>query len=284
MIKNKSFFKKYSLFTLIFTLLVILWGAWVRLSHSGEGCGSDWPLCKGSLLPEETSASFIEWFHRLSSGLSLIFVIILFILSLKIYPKKHLLRKLTSFALLFIIIEALIGAVLVLSSFVGANSSTLRVLVFLFHLLNSLFLISTLALCWEGSFFNKLNWKKSILPFLIAFPILILTGGIASLAGTLFPANSLIEAFLLDWAPSSHITLKLRPLHPLIAGLFIVFFWFKAKPFGIYKRTFQLLVFAFLFGATTLLLLSPVGMKLIHLLVAYMIGIILTLNSTYFTK
>ena len=281
---SKIFFKKYSLFTLIFTLGVILWGAWVRLSHSGEGCGSNWPLCKGSVLPENTMASFIEWFHRFTSGLSLLFIIGLFILSLKIYPKKHLVRKLASFALIFILIEALIGAVLVLSSLVGSNSSHLRVGVFIFHLLNSLFLIITLTLCWKGSFSHQIKWKKPLVYFLITFPLLILTGGIASLAGTLFSAKSLNEAYLMDWLPSSHITLKLRPLHPLFAGLFVIFFGVLARPYKTYKRTFYFIIFAVLFGITTLLLLSPLGMKLIHLLIAYALGIILTIKSAYFIK
>ena len=281
---NKKFFQKYTFFTLIFTLGVILWGAWVRLSHSGEGCGSDWPLCEGALLPQETSAAFIEWFHRLTSGLSLVFILVLFVLSYKIYPKKHLIRKLSALALAFIFIEALIGAVLVLASLVGSNLSLLRMGVFLFHLFNSLLLVGTLSLCWKGAHFEKLKWKKPIVYFLIAFPALILTGGVASLAGTLFPSESLSEAFALDWLATSHIALKLRPLHPLFAGLFLVFLGVFAQPFQVYKKTFYLFVFAFLFGLSTLLLLSPIGMKLGHLLIAYILGITLTLKSAYFIQ
>ena len=278
---NKSFFKKYSLFTLCFTLGVILWGAWVRLSHSGDGCGSDWPLCKGALIPQEQSA-LIEWIHRLTSGLSFLFILGLFILAFNIYPKKHLVRRLSVYALFFVSVEALIGAILVLASLTESNPSSLRLGVFLFHLINSLLLVKALTLCWKGTYFDKFKWKKPAVYFLIAFPCLILTGGIASLAGTLFPSQSLSEAFLLDWLPSSHITLKLRPLHPLLAGIFIIFFGFFMKPIRIYRRLFYCFIFAFLFGLATLLSLSPLVMKLTHLLIAYLLAVFLIQQSTYF--
>ena len=32
-------------------LLVIVWGAYVRASFSGDGCGDHWPLCNGQVIP-----------------------------------------------------------------------------------------------------------------------------------------------------------------------------------------------------------------------------------------
>ena len=52
-----------------FTILSILWGAWVRISGSGNGCGSSWPLCGGVIIPEaEHKKTWIEFIHRLMTG------------------------------------------------------------------------------------------------------------------------------------------------------------------------------------------------------------------------
>ncbi len=269
---NKKKFKKYSFFTLVFTILTILWGAWVRISVSGDGCGNHWPLCKQSFLPDDSFA-LIEWLHRLTSGLCLLFILVLWILSFKIYPKKHLLRKLSSLSFLLILIEALIGAVLVLGNLVGLNESYFRVSVLAFHLINSLILVASLTLCWQASLWDKIKVKTPPFYFLLAFPILALTGNIASLAGVLFPTESLSQALALDFLPTAHITLKLRPLHPLFATLFLIIlgvFTFSEKTL---KSIAIFTLFAFLFGFATLVSLSPLWMKLSHLLIAYILWI-----------
>ena len=273
---SKETFKKYSLFSLIFTLGVILWGAWVRFSHSGDGCGNDWPLCKGRLTPDSFSA-LMEWIHRATSGFSLLVVFALVFLAFKIYPKKHLVRKLSSAAGLLILVEALIGAVLVLASLTGSDSSGLRVAVLACHLINSLLLIATLTLCWQSAFSERIAVKKPHIYFVCVFPILALTGSIASLAGTLFPSESLTQSFLLDFLPESHITLKLRPLHPLLALGFTVFclIVFAEKK----KLLAGMAVVALCSGVVTLISLSPTWLKLSHLFIAYTFWIILVKNA-----
>ncbi|MDE0092688.1 MAG: COX15/CtaA family protein, partial [Oligoflexia bacterium] len=234
-----SFFKNYSLFTLIFTLLTIFWGAWVRLSLSGDGCGNSWPLCENKVFPENIKA-LTEWMHRLSSGLSLIFIFILLVMAFKIYPKNHGVRWFSTASFILILIEALIGAGLVLSGLVGLNTETLRVLVLAVHSVNSLLLVGALTLCYKMSCWEKrgekitenLKLKSPMIFFVLLFPLLALTGNIASLAGQLFPSESLSSALALDLLPSAHISLKIRPFHPLLAVSFLlglVFFAFSKK-------------------------------------------------------
>ena len=277
---TKKTFGKFSFFSLVFTLGVILWGAWVRFSHSGDGCGNDWPLCKGGFTPDSLSA-LMEWIHRATSGLSLLIVFALVFLAFKVYPKNHLVRKLSSAAGLLILIEALIGAVLVLASLTGSDSSGLRVIVLAFHLINSLLLAAALTLCRQSAFSEKITVKKPHIYFVGVFPLLALTGSIASLAGTLFPSESLTQAFLLDFMPESHITLKLRPLHPLLALGFaagcLIIFPKKQKLLG------GMAVISLLSGLITLLSLSPVWLKLSHLLIAYILWIILIQSAFLFT-
>ena len=46
--------------------LLIVLGGWVRITGSGMGCGDDWPLCNGRIIPPLSDpATFIEWSHRL---------------------------------------------------------------------------------------------------------------------------------------------------------------------------------------------------------------------------
>ena len=42
-------FAKYAWGVLAYNLVVILWGAFVRATGSGAGCGSHWPLCNGEV-------------------------------------------------------------------------------------------------------------------------------------------------------------------------------------------------------------------------------------------
>ena len=274
---NKNFFKKYSLFVLGFTLLTILWGAWVRISLSGDGCGQHWPLCNEAILPNSIEA-LVEWLHRLTSGIAFLFVLILFIFALIIYPKKHLVRKLSSLAFILMIVEALIGALLVLAKLVTIDQSTLRVFVLAFHLINSLILVGALSLCYSASLFDKIKLQKPHVYFLLAFPVLALTGNIASLAATLFPTSSLAQSLALDFAENAHITVQLRPFHPMLAIAFLVALVMVAYSSPAFKSLKWVSVFAFFavaFGFATLLSLSPVWMKIAHLFIAYMLWIVL---------
>lgn len=60
---------------LAYNILVVLWGAFVRATGSGAGCGSHWPLCNGTVIPRAPEvATMIEFTHRLTSGIALLLV------------------------------------------------------------------------------------------------------------------------------------------------------------------------------------------------------------------
>src|SRR5438094_5147424 len=57
----------------IFTYLLIILGAIVRITGSGLGCGEHWPLCNGKLLPPLDLPTLIEYGHRLvAAGVSVL--------------------------------------------------------------------------------------------------------------------------------------------------------------------------------------------------------------------
>lgn len=276
----------------------------MRLSLSGDGCGESWPLCNEGLFPEGVQA-WIEWIHRFSSGLALLFVLALWILSRFVYSKNQAPRFFAFWSWIFIGIEALIGAILVLSGLVALNTKTIRILVLAIHSVNSFLLVGSLTLAHksslQASFFKANSFKdnvskktlslrkqiifnKPLIHFVCAFPVLALTGNIASLAGQLFPSVSLASALALDLMPSAHLSLKIRPFHPLLASLFLIVLTslaFKQKKLWLPVLATFLVVSV---GFATLLSLSPISMKIIHLVFAYSLGILLIWHAITFKK
>ncbi|MCA1632156.1 MAG: COX15/CtaA family protein [Acidobacteria bacterium] len=79
-----------------FNLAVILWGAYVRATGSGAGCGSHWPLCNGEVVPQAAAVggkTLIEFAHRATSGLAFLLVVALVIRVFRAFPKGHAARS-----------------------------------------------------------------------------------------------------------------------------------------------------------------------------------------------
>ena len=272
---TKKRFQQYSFLVLAFALLTIFWGAWVRLSFSGDGCGASWPLCNGHLLPDKGPA-LIEWIHRLTSLICLVLTLALRAFASKVYRLQNApAKKSAQAALIFIFIEALIGALLVTSGLVAGDQSNMRVLILSLHLVNSLFLTAALGLCFKTALWPSFKIKKPLIYFALAFIAIALLGNVASLAGQLFPVSSLKEALYLDFLPSSHISLRLRILHPLLAVLFLTamgaFVFFKGEK--LLKILWAGAGAVALAGFLTWALASPLLMKMLHLILAYLLWI-----------
>lgn len=250
-----------------YTLLVILWGAWVRISHSGNGCGDHWPLCDGAFIPTGgTHKTWTEYFHRLMSG-SYGLIVIYFFFRFRKINLGPAFQNANWGLLILMILEALIGALLVKGQLVTENDSVMRLLVMSFHQLNSFLLTGVtylMHLIVSGQTFTK-HLKKTML---VVFLILPVTGAIASLSSTLFPTISVWQGILDDLSHDQHLFIRLRILHPLLAVLvasgLVYFLYLKNQT----RIAFEFLV-ALVIGVVTLLTLSPVYLKLTHLLIAH---------------
>lgn len=270
--------------TILYAVLIILWGAFVRISGSGDGCGKHWPLCQGVLLPQGDVAyqlqTWIEFIHRAKSGLFGLLVFALWLVSYRLFPKGHLARKAAFATLIFTVIEALLGALLVIKGYVDTDQSLGRVLSQGFHLANTLLLLGSLAALWAWSKYLRprfdFSYKTLIILGLCGFFLIGVSGSIASLSNTLFPSQSLTEAISKDLAESSHIILRFRIFHPLMAVLFSSLLLYliislrnrsNQRPF-LSMALPWIIIGALGFGAATLLMLSPIWMKLTHLLIA----------------
>src|ERR1700743_2806088 len=59
----------FAWFAVFYNVAVILWGALVRATGSGAGCGNHWPLCNGQVIPiSPTLHTVIEFTHRCMTG------------------------------------------------------------------------------------------------------------------------------------------------------------------------------------------------------------------------
>ena len=148
-----SRFAVFAWCVLAYNLAVILWGAFVRATGSGAGCGNHWPLCNGVVVPlAPQTATLIEFGHRLTSGLSLVLVVVLAVWGFRSYHKGSPVRIGVSASFFFVLAEALIGAGLFLFHLVTDNASVARTVSMALHLINTFLLLAALSLtAWWAS-------------------------------------------------------------------------------------------------------------------------------------
>lgn len=287
--RNQKKITHFSLFVIVYNLFVILFGAFVRASGSGAGCGQNWPLCNGEIVPGNAQIeTIIEFTHRLTSGFSLILIVVLFFWVFKIYPLGSKIRKAVALGLLFVILEAIVGAGLVLFQLVNQNDSVARAVVIAFHLINTYLLLGSILLVYIWSK-NGDNLKLpsirfgKILIIIATLGLLILgsSGAITALGDTLFPPESLSEGLMQDFDQSTHFLIQLRIYHPLVAvtmAFIIYIFVKKLKKFCTSSRCIKyanFLLVGFIgqifVGTVNVLLLAPIWMQIIHLFIADLI-------------
>lgn len=293
-------FAAFAWTVLAYNILVILWGMVVRATGSGTGCGEHWPLCQGAVIPHAAEIStLIEFAHRVSSGIAVLLVVALVIVAFGRYSKGHSVRLFAFASLFFTFTEGLIGAALVLFGETGGNASLSRVLILSFHLVNTFLLLACLALtAWSAKeelpvgarMGGDLGVKRPHIIYGAALAgtlLLGVSGSIAALADTLFPAASPIQGFRWDFSSGSNPLLHLRVIHPAIAVVvagFLLILTASAlhKPSSdACRRLAQVLAALVLlqlsFGVLNILLLAPLWMQALHLLTADLIWITLVL-------
>lgn len=283
---------RYSWFVLAYNLFVVVFGAFVRATGSGAGCGSHWPACQGVIIPRAPAIeTIIEYTHRLTSGLTIVFIAILLVWTWRTYSKGSWLRKTSAAAVFFIIVEALLGAGLVLFNLVLNNASLTRAFTMMAHLVNTFFLLASLACTALFLTFGQpqklKNTKGTLALFsvgVVGFFILGASGSIAALGDTLFPSSSLLAGIQQDFSQTSNYLLHLRIYHPLIAitvgGIALLFALLARRqnpdnPKISVTSTIliSLVLFQLCMGALNVVLLAPVWLQLVHLLVTCLLWI-----------
>ena len=140
---------------LAYTILVILWGAFVRATGSGAGCGNHWPLCNGAVIPRpEQVETVIEFTHRAMTGVLVPFAVLVVVWILRRLDRNHPARKAGIWSLIFLLVESLIGAGLVRFELVADDASAARAIAISVHLVNTFLLLAsqTLTAWWVSGY------------------------------------------------------------------------------------------------------------------------------------
>ncbi|MDE3200055.1 MAG: COX15/CtaA family protein [Acidobacteriota bacterium] len=277
--------RRFAWAVLVYFIAVILWGTLVRATGAGAGCGDHWPLCNGTVVQHSPSVdTMIEFTHRITSGISLFAVIGLLVWVLRATPKGHLARAATWASLAFTLVEAILGALLVKLGLTAQSTSPLRAPYLALHLSNTLLLLAalTLAAHFLGRTKGYLRSEvKLVAPIRSALPILVLlvvgvSGSLAALGDTLFPATSLSQAFAQDLSSKSAWLVRWRWTHPtlaFLASVFLIWLLMRAVKHKSYWKNGRLaglvlvlLGIQYMLGLLDVALLAPVWLQVTHLL------------------
>lgn len=277
--------------TLAYTVAVIIFGGIVRATGSGAGCGSHWPLCNGEVLPPEAATeTLIEYGHRISSGLAFLLVVAVFLLARRSASQGAPVRRWAAWSLVFMILEALVGAGLVIFEHVAYNVSFARAYWMAAHLINTLLLLCAMTLtAWfasgGGSFSLRGHGRLDIFAWggVIAMVLIGISGAVAALGDTLVFSGGIDP----DSDPIVAALVGLRIYHPLLAIsgaaylMVVIVLVDRLLPSEAVRRLASVVTFLLIaqlvIGIFNVWLAAPVVLQMVHLLVTDLIWIGLVL-------
>ncbi len=283
---------------LAYNMLVVLWGAFVRATGSGAGCGNRWPLCNGVMMPRAPRIeTVIEFTHRATSGLALLSVTALCVWAFRLFPRGHRARMFAVLSVVFLFAEALLGAGLVLFQYVEHNASAGRTAYLSAHLVNTQILLAMITLtAWFGGDPISRRWRGAPKLAIAALPVAIVvsvSGAIAALGDTLFPATSLGSALAQDFSATSGWLVRWRWTHPTVAFLSSIFLiWILVRAArrsahwdnrGLSALVLVLLAAQYVLGVMDVFMLAPLWLQVAHLLGADVLWVALVVLTARLT-
>jgi heme A synthase len=290
-------FARFAWGLLAYDLAVVAWGAYVRATGSGAGCGAHWPLCNGELVPRSPPvAMLIELSHRVTSGVALALSLALVVWAWQAYPGAHVVRRGAIASAAFMASEALIGAGLVLFRLVAHDESLLRAVSLCMHLTNTfLLLASTAVTAWwaSGGAPPAARGQRGV-AWTLGIPLAAMflvgsSGAVTALGDTLFPPASLAAGLAQDLAPGASLFVRLRALHPVLAAstgaaIFLASGVVRSLRPSPAVRTLSYVASALVVaqigaGLLDVATLAPVGLQLVHLVLADAVWIALVLMT-----
>jgi heme A synthase len=231
-----------------------------------------------------TEAMLIEFSHRLTSGLALLGVVALLVWTWRTTARGHPARLGSALSLVFMLTEAAVGAGLVLFRLVADNASMARAMFMGVHLVNTFVLLACITLtAWWLSGGSRLRplaapvRAAGVALGCAAILVVSTSGAVAALGDTLFPARSLSSALWADLSATSHLLVRLRVLHPvlalttavaLIAGAPRLVPGPDAFAHWTSRAVVVLAALQVVAGLANVYFLAPVMLQLVHLLLA----------------
>jgi len=291
-------FARFAWAVLGYDLAVVAWGAFVRATGSGAGCGKHWPMCNGEIVPRSPGLeTVIEFTHRATSGIALVLGVALAAWAFRAFPRGHAARKAAVASLAFLVAEALVGAGLVLYGWVAKDPSAARPWAMAIHLSNTFLLLASLVLTadWARNPGGLSRPGRGRLPALLAASLCAIlaagvTGAIAALGDTLYPASSLADGVRAELGSGASALLRLRVVHPFaaIAAAAAVVAAARAallaRPAPRVRRAalsaVALVGAQMAAGAANVLFLAPVPLQIVHLVLADLTWLALVLLAS----
>ncbi len=283
--RSKSF-ERFAWIFLAYLIGVILYGAWVRITGSGAGCGSHWPLCDGEVTPlNPDTEKLIEYTHRVTSGLCGVFGLILVGWAWRIDRAGPMFRA-AAWTLFFILVEGALGAVLVLQGLVADDDSAARALVVAIHLANTLALMAFAALtAWRAGgrpSAHRRERPKFTRRFALGLALIVITsmsGAVTALGDTLFPIEPAFGPGLLDKiaegaSSANHFLVRMRALHPAMALAAAAYWAWLLAPLARRQRrgwaaaALTLIALEVVAGVLNIALAAPGWLQIVHLFLA----------------
>jgi len=279
--------RRYSWGVLVYFIAVILWGTLVRATGSGAGCGDHWPLCNGTVMQHSARVdTMIEFTHRITSGLSFFSVVGLLAWTWMGTVRGHLARRAAIASVAFTLVEAILGALLVKLGLTAQSQSPIRPAYLALHLANTLLLLAAITLTAHllgrasGYLRSEIRFVTPIgaIATVIVVMIVGVTGSLAALGDTLFPASSVGQAFAQDFSATSQWLVRWRWTHPMVAVVAsVLLIWLLVHAArrtehwdnrAMVKGILALLAVVYTLGVLDVFLLAPVWLQIAHLLAA----------------
>src|ERR1017187_510906 len=294
--------RRFAWAVLAYFIAVILWGTLVRATGSGAGCGNHWPLCNGTVLQHSASLNtLIEFTHRITSGLSFFWVVGLLVWTLLGTARGHLARAFAVTSVAFTLVEAILGALLVKLGYTAQSQSPMRPAFLALHLTNTLLLLAAITL--TAHFLSRRKGflrghVRLVAPFgalvgVIVVMIVGVTGSLAALGDTLFPATSFSSALAQDFSAASGWLVRWRWTHPAVAFLASIFLiWILVRAArrnahwdnrGLSALVLVLLAAQYILGVMDVFMLAPLWLQVAHLLGADVLWVALVVLTARLT-
>jgi len=288
---SRAGFQKVAVFALIYNLLVVGWGVFLRAGNYGDGCGDHWPLCGDTNTPlMGTFARWIEGSHRISTALCGPLALLLVYLAYRHFPRGDYGRKAAIGVLGMTLFEGAIGAFLVKFKLVAQNDSINRAAVMAVHCVSTFVLVGflvTLLLAtkgWRSPHFRAQGPVVPILGMAVAGIIMLgISGAVSALAHQIHKVDNVMEAAM---RADSHWMVRLQPLHPLIAVSVTLYIFLAVglinhlRPDPNVKKAGEWLMLSFaiqiLVGSLNIVMDAPIVMQMLHLVMADLNFIALT--------
>lgn len=176
-------FPRLALATAMLTVGLIVFGAVVRVTDSGLGCGNSWPLCDGRIFPPlDNLTAWIEWMHRLFASLIGIFGFATLVVAFRAYRrKKRLVLGATVVAAGLFLVQSGLGAAVVLLDLPPTMVTI--------HLGTAMLLLAALLVASVGAMYQpKISYEADYITLLMYVTaalslLIILTGALVRGSG-----------------------------------------------------------------------------------------------------